>query len=76
MAKVTVGKKRVMHIICLRPVCPKSKKYFAYLDQFVHQLRAYPGSKFVVANTLAEWKKLELPVNEINFSQDFGQKVV
>ena len=29
--------------------------------------RAYPGSEFVVANTLAKWKKLE--PNEINFSQ-------
>ena len=35
--------------------------------------RAYPGSKFVVANTLAKWKKLE--PNEINFSQGFSQKV-
>ena len=37
-------------------------------------LRAYPGSEFVVANTLAKWKKLE--PNEINFSQGFSQKVV
>ena len=29
--------------------------------------RAYPGSEFVVANTLAKWKKLE--PNEIDFSQ-------
>ena len=29
--------------------------------------RAYPGSEFVVAITLAKWKKLE--PNEINFSQ-------
>ena len=29
--------------------------------------RAYPGSEFVVANTLAKWKKLE--PNENNFSQ-------
>ena len=36
--------------------------------------RAYPGSDFVVANTLAKWKKLE--PNEINFSQGFSQKVV
>ena len=35
--------------------------------------RAYPGSEFVVANTLAKWKKLE--PNEINFSQGFSQKV-
>ena len=34
---------------------------------------AYPGSEFVVANTLAKWKKLE--PNEINFSQGFSQKV-
>ena len=36
--------------------------------------RAYPGSEFVVANTLAKWKKLE--PDEINFSQGFCQKVV
>ena len=36
--------------------------------------RAYPGSEFVVANTLAKWKKLE--PNELDFSQDFSQKVV
>ena len=36
--------------------------------------RAYPGSEFVVANTLAKWEKLE--PNEINFSQGFSQKVV
>ena len=36
--------------------------------------RAYPGSEFVVANTLAKWKKLE-PF-EINFSQGFSQKVI
>ena len=36
--------------------------------------RAYPGSEFVVVNTLAKWKKLE--PNEINFSQGFSQKVV
>ena len=33
---------------------------------FCHS-RAYPGSEFVVANTLAKWKKLE--PNEIDFSQ-------
>ena len=36
--------------------------------------KAYPGSEFVVANTLAKWKKLE--PNEIDFSQGFSQKVV
>ena len=36
--------------------------------------RAYPGSEFVVANTLAKWKKLQ--PNETNFSQGFSQKVV
>ena len=35
--------------------------------------RGYPGSEFVVANTLAKWKKLE--PNEIYFSQGFSQKV-
>ena len=37
-------------------------------------LRAYPGLEFVVANTLAKWKKME--PNEINFSRGFSQKVV
>ena len=36
--------------------------------------RAYPGSEFVVANTLAKLKKLN--PNEIDFSQGFSQKVV
>ena len=36
--------------------------------------RAYPGSEFVVANTLAKWKKLE--PNEIHFGQGFSQKEV
>ena len=36
--------------------------------------RAYPDLEFVVANTLAQWKKLE--PKEINFSQCFSQKVV
>ena len=44
------------------------------VDLFVMMHRAYRGSKFVVANTLAKWKKLE-PI-EIDFSQDFSQKVV
>ena len=35
--------------------------------------RAYSGSEFVVASTLAKWKKLE--PNEIDFSQGFSQKV-
>ena len=34
--------------------------------------RAYPGSEFVVAKTLAKWKNLE--PNEIDFSQGFNQK--
>ena len=36
--------------------------------------RTFPSSEFIVANTLAKWKKLE--PNEINFRQGFGQKVV
>ena len=36
--------------------------------------RAYPGSEFVEANTLAKWKKFE--PNEIDFSQGFSQKGV
>ena len=42
--------------------------------QYRQIYRAYPGSEFVVANSLAKWKKLE--PNEIDFSQGFGQKVV
>ena len=37
-------------------------------------IRTYPALEFVVANTLAKWKKLE--PNEINFSQGFSQKAV
>ena len=37
-------------------------------------IRAYPGSEFVVANTLAKLKKLE--PNAIDYSQGFSQKVV
>ena len=40
----------------------------------MYTCRAYPGSEFVVANTLAKWKKLE--PNEIDLSQGFSQKVV
>ena len=36
--------------------------------------RAFPGSEFVVANTLAKLEKFE--PNEIGFSQGFSQKVV
>ena len=35
---------------------------------------ACPGSEFVVANTLAKWKKLE--PDEIDFSLGFSQKEV
>ena len=42
--------------------------------QNITSVRTYPGSEFVVANTLAKWKNWE--PNEINFSQDFSQKVV
>ena len=41
---------------------------------YIHILRAYTGSVFDVANTLAKWKMLE--PNEINFSQGFSLKVV
>ena len=40
----------------------------------VLQHRANPGSEFVVANTLAKWKKLES--NEIMFSRGFSKKVL
>ena len=45
----------------------KSVNYFS-------EFKAYSGSEFVVANTLAKWKKLE--PNEIDFSQGFSHKVV
>ena len=38
------------------------------------EIRSYPSSEFVVANTLAKWKKLK--PNEIDFSQGFSNKVV
>ena len=40
---------------------------------FIYIFRAYLGSEFVVANTVAKWEKLE--PNEINFGQVFSQKV-
>ena len=39
-----------------------------------HTLGWSIGSEFIVANTLAKWKKLE--PNEIDLSQGFSQKVV
>ena len=44
-------------------------------------IRAYASSDFVVANTLAKWKKLEpnekkLEPNEINFSQGFSKSSI
>ena len=36
--------------------------------------RAYPGSDVVVSNTLAKQKNLE--PNEIDFGQEFSQKVI
>ena len=46
------------------------------MQEYMYEIvvRAYPGSEFAVANTLAKWKKLE--PNEIDFSQGFSQKVV
>ena len=41
---------------------------------YMYIFRAYPSSEFLVANTLANWKKLE--PNEIDFSQGFSQRVV
>ena len=38
--------------------------------------RAYTGSEFVVANTLAKWESWSQILNEINFSQGFSQKVL
>ena len=57
----------------------KPRLTFPWLDQTSSTAaqsgtRAYPGSEFVVANTLAKLKKLE--PNEINLSQGFSQKVV
>ena len=40
-------------------------KYTIYNSTNIYMyIRAYPGSEFVVANTLAKWKKLE--PNKIN----------
>ena len=44
------------------------------LQAQTNTFRTYPGSEFVVANTVAKRKKLE--PNEIDFSQKFSQKVV
>ena len=54
----------------------KNVVYMYYTERLLKKagcIRAYPGSEFVVAYTLAKWKKLE--PNEINFSQGFSQKV-
>ena len=40
------------------------------MHTFVMKYRAYPESEFVVANTLAKWKRLK--PNEIDFSQGFS----
>ena len=56
--------------------CNKTTLIFqATQNQYiVKHYRAYPGLEFVVANTLAKWRKLE--PNEINLSQGFSQEVV
>ena len=51
-----------------------SYKLVSYRWNSMKLIRAYSGSEFVVANSLAKWKKLE--PNEINFSQGFSKKVV
>ena len=48
--------------------CPKENIVYKFL------FRANPGLEFVVAKTLAKWKKLG--PNELYFSQGFSQKVV
>ena len=59
----------LFHIsVCKVIILKKNGTFYFYL------FRTYPGSEFVVANTLAKWKKVE--PNEINFSQGFSQKVV
>ena len=61
-----------------QPVAPQSQVKHSTTEPLNSGIqkscRAYPGSEFVVANTLAKWEKLE--PNEINFSQGFSQKVV
>ena len=42
------------------------------LNHKFYNIRAYSGSEFVVANTLAKQKKVE--PNEIDFSREFSQK--
>ena len=61
----------VKYYIGLKTFLQKGISELAFYGDSVY--RAYPGSEFVVANTLAKWKKLE--PNEINFSQGFSQKV-
>ena len=52
----------------------KANKVMENCSVYQSNIRVYPDSEFVVANTLAKWKKLE--PNDINFSQGFSQKVV
>ena len=62
-----------VHIIMCKHLCRCKNKGILFLVSPISG-RAYPGSEFVVANTLAKWKKLE--PNEVNCSQGFSQKVV
>ena len=52
----------------------KHKEKVVRIVALFRSIRANPGLEFVVANTLAKWKKLE--PNEMDFSQGFSQKVV
>ena len=52
----------------------ETKRYGRTDGQRENSIRAYPGPEFVVANTLAKWKKLQ--PNKFDFSQGFSQKVV
>ena len=48
--------------------------FFYFPGNYSRRVCNSTGSEFVVANNLAKWKKLE--PNEIDFGQDFSQKVV
>ena len=68
------------HVAAQLLICPDNSEVFILGHSSLLQccrkttVRAYPGSEFVVANTLAKWKKSK--PNEIDFSQGFSLQVV
>ena len=51
----------------------EAERYGRTDGQRENSIREYPGSEFVVANTLAKWKMLQ---PNFDLSQGFSQKVV